>query len=178
MNDDQKVPCTKNDLDKAEEIFSNVIRDKLSDSKLNTDKIIQDFRKLLQESFVIQPSPEDDRESQELKDKIEKIQKKALRLKNTLEVHRNQIITDVRAKVEQMLEEKSPKIEDLNEQEIFDDEIHDEEFKQRLSIFDSDIEKILSQLSKSNPKMKTDAEQFEMYKNNAMDIESFLSSCS
>ena len=125
-------------------------------------------------SCVIQPSPEDDRESQELKDKIEKSQKKALRLKNTLEVHRNQIVSGVRESIEKKLEENAPRIEDFSEDDISIENDIDEEFQGRLSILDDSIKKLLSTLSEINSKVQVGAQQFDK---KATDIESFLNSC-
>lgn len=177
MNEDEKkkIPCTQSDLSKVQEIFSNVISEKLSDSKLNLHRIIGNFQLLLNEGFEVQPSPEDDCESQRLKYKIEKCQKKGLRLKNTLDVQRNQIISKTSETIEKMLEENSPNIEEFSESEILSDKIQDEEFLSHLSILDDCIEKLLYQLSTKNSDLQKKTEKLN---NNAKDIELFLSSFS
>ncbi|KAK8884170.1 hypothetical protein M9Y10_043276 [Tritrichomonas musculus] len=169
-----KIPCTKDDLEKAEEIFSHAINEKLSNSNLKLNEISDKFHELLQRCLVIQPSLEEDHESQELKDKIEKSQNKAVRLKTNLEIQRNLIITNVREKIEKMLQEKCPKIEDFDEESILDDEIHDEEFLANLMILDDNIRTLKSQLSETNSRIQYNTKKF---KHNAINIENFLKSC-
>ncbi|OHT15935.1 hypothetical protein TRFO_13601 [Tritrichomonas foetus] len=171
--EDNKIPCTQEDLDKVESMFSDIIFSKLSNANLNFDKINKEFDNILRMSLKIMPSIKDDQESQEIQNKIESRQKEAIRLKNVIQSNQQLFIENVQLQIERLLAEKCPKIIDFDEEEEKEESLS-EEFKTRLSILDECIENLSKQLKETNEIMQKSEKKYE---NNAKNIESFLRTC-
>lgn len=157
MTAEYQIPCTEKDLNKVEEIFSNAVTRNLSDSKLNLTKIQKDFHNLLTIYLKVQPSPEDDAESQNLKNKIEKSQLKAIRIKSNLECQRNRVIGEVKTLIDTILEQNLQKIPELytDEFDFNDTETMSDQFRTQLPVLDQCIQDLLLQLNEMTDQYKS-----------------------
>jgi hypothetical protein len=135
-----KVRCTRDDLNHVVDLFREALEDELQkapDARLDVNKVVIEFRNLLEETCEPMASFEDDQRAQELKSEIETLQRKALRLKSTLQSRRNTFIEQVRSQTEQMLERQRPLIDNID----YDSEIQPPpEYQARIGLLDDSIQ--------------------------------------
>jgi hypothetical protein len=98
-----KVRCSRDDLNHVVDLFREAIEEELADApggRLDLNKIVVEFRHMLEETCEPVASFEEDDRAQELKSEIEALQRKALRLKSTLHSKRTAFIEQVQLRVE------------------------------------------------------------------------------
>lgn len=121
---DGKIRCTQEDLDNVIMLFRESIEAELKDAPgnpLDFDRMVLSFRELVTQNMEIVPSFGEDQRAQQLRNEIDGMQRRAVRMKSSLQSKRINFIEAVQSQAEQMLEEKRPVIDDsvsLEELEI------------------------------------------------------------
>ena len=174
-----RISVTQNEVDQVIELFRSSIESNLEeapDVNLDIHKIINEFQNLLYQRVERVPSAEDDNNAQDLKMKIENLQKKALRLKSTLHSTRNLVVQQVQMQAEEVLKEQSdplviPEPSDL--QDDSDDIEESPEFQEHLRILDETIAQLQRQIIESN---RSSNEIISKYASFEKDTSKFLKS--
>lgn len=159
MSQPPKIRCTKEDFEHVIDLFRASAEEELENApgaKLDIDKIVTEFRNFLEQSIETVASFEDDQRAQELKSEIENLQRKALRLKSSLQSRRTMFIDQVQTQAEQMLEQRRPIIPDDPEDTV---ELPPE-FDQRLALLDETIRKLKGQVTEARSVMTRNLEKY------------------
>jgi exonuclease VII large subunit len=115
-----KVRCTRADLDHVVRLFQESVEEELRNAPgvpVDVNKVVLEFQNLLEQGCEALPSFEDDQKAQSMKAQIERMQKKALSLKSTLQKKRSSFIAQIQTRVEEMLDRQRPVIEEIDANE-------------------------------------------------------------
>lgn len=155
------VQCTTEEFDTVVRLFRQSLEEELRDpinDGVDIGKVVDQFENVLRQKVHVVPSYGEDQRAQSMKNEIEDLQRKALRLNATLKSNRTLFIENVRSQVEKILEEQRPKL-DLVPIPEPPQKLSDEVLK-KLGILDNSIERLTSQLASIRTDM--DAEIKEM----------------
>ena len=150
------VQCTANELNEIVRRFREALESEIPDSEatvIDTIKIVATFENRLRQRVQIVQSQKEYDEAQELKNQIEKMQRKAMRLKSTLTQNKNLFIDKVREQIEQILDNQRPTIE-LEEIPSPPKELP-EKAKQRFQVLDECISKLSNQIKEVKTQIDT-----------------------
>ena len=164
-----KIRCTREDFEHVIEMFRRSAEEELENApgaKLDIDKIVTEFRNFLEQSIETVASFEDDQRAQELKAEIENLQKKALRLKSSLQSKRTMFIDQVQTQAEQMLEQRRPVIPEDPEDRV---ELPPE-FEERLALLDETIGKLRGQITEARSVMTRNLEKYSGFERSAQEF--------
>jgi phosphoenolpyruvate-protein kinase (PTS system EI component) len=106
---------------------------------VDVNKVVWEFRNLLEQGCETLPSFDDDHKAQTMKAQIEKMQKKALGLKSNLQKRRASFIAQIQTRVEEILEKQRPIIEQIDVDEALKLSL---ETENRIRALDETIEQV------------------------------------
>lgn len=148
-----RISVTQKDVDQVIELFRDSIESNLEEApgvSLDTQKIVNEFQNLLYQRVDRVPSAEDDSSAQDLKLKIENLQKKALRLKSALHSARNVFVQQVQTQAEAALREQSAPLLVPRAEAPPDSAAEAPEFAERLRLLDETIARLQQQIAEAN----------------------------
>jgi hypothetical protein len=162
-----KVRCSRDDLNHVVDLFREAIEEELAEApgpRLDLNKIVVEFRHMLEETCEPVASFEEDERAQELKSEIEALQRKALRLKSTLHSKRTAFIEQVQLRAEQMLEEQRPVIEGID----LDADIQiPPDCEAKLGILDDSIDQLRVELAEAQKIMQQNLGRYTEFQKRA-----------
>ena len=163
-----RITATQKEIDHVVELFRDAIESNLEEApnaNLDINKVVMEFQNLLYQRVERVPSFEDDQQAQDLKLKIENLQKKALRLKSTLHSNRSLFIQQVQVQTEQMLAEQSKPLLLQVETEEPSFELS-QDFQKRLSLLDETINQLQNQINTTKKTMNESITKYSAFERN------------
>jgi len=157
------VSVTTDELEQVVGIFRTSVEKEsqgLLNAKLDINKIVNQFENLIRQKVQVVPSLKEDIKEQDLKNEIEKMQRKALRLKTQIQNNRTMFVEEVRRQAEKQFEERRPRLDDLN---IEHSEDIPQDIEKHFRILDESIMMLEKQISKEKNEIKdkiTNVESF------------------
>ena len=164
------VTITTEELDHVVNLFKISLEKEFKGKNqqiIDTNKIIKQFENVLRQKMQIIPSIKEEREEQDIKNEIEKLQRKALRLKAKLHEKRSSFIEDIRHQTEKTLEEKRPQ---LNLNDLENDIIIPEQINSKIDHLDLVISKLKQQIYKEKGSIEEKIEKYEPFLKDSFDF--------
>ena len=144
-----KIRCTHEDLNHVIELFRTSVEQELENvptANIDVSKVVTEFRNFLLQSIEPVASFEEDQQAQQLKVEIENLQRKAVRVKSSLQSKRTMFIEEVQTQTGEMLKRRRPRVKDLDEKSIDIDFEVPSELDERLNLPDNEIAKLQSRI--------------------------------